>query len=403
MKLAIFFLDAIRFQDLNLTVTPFLGKMAAQGTSGPLETLLAYEGLAATLFTGTFPSEHGIWTRYYRDPEGSPFKWIRPLVPILSRIDSRSPRAGKPLRYGLMRLSNSMAGISYFPGIDDVPLGELAHMGVSLKRNLFEPGCFGRTPSLFDILRMSDISFHYFDHGVFDSDSDVQQRAISSRSTPDVSVVRFVDLDTASHTYGLGTPTMLESLKRTDLLVGRLVSEWRRRNPDLTVLCFADHGMVPVENTINVEKSLREAGFHPSHDFGMFLDSTMARFWGESATLSRIRTHLEGIDSGNLLSQDDLSRYHLPISPYWGDLIYLSSPGVVISPNFFDRAGKVRAMHGYDPATPGLDTIAILDDPQRNKPNRLDHVRMIDILPTALDLLGLHIPSYCHGKSMVNA
>src|SRR6266700_5181169 len=100
MKLAIFFLDAIRFQDLNLTVTPFLSKMAAQGTSGPLETLLAYEGLAATLFTGIFPSEHGIWTRYYRDPAGSPFKWIGPLAPVLDKIDISSPRATKPLRYG---------------------------------------------------------------------------------------------------------------------------------------------------------------------------------------------------------------------------------------------------------------------------------------------------------------
>src|SRR6266487_3077106 len=229
--LAIFFLDAIRFQDISPQNTPCLHRMISEGISGPLETLLAYEGLAATIFTGTLPSEHGIWTRYYRDPSRSPFKWIAPFAPILDKVDSSSSKASRLLRYSLMRISNTTAGISYFPGTDDVPLRELAHMSVSLKRNPYEPGCFGSTPSLFDIITQKGLSFRYFDHGFFDSDADVQRRALSSSSQADVSVVRFVDLDTASHTFGLGTKSMLESLEHTDSLVGRLVSEWRRKIP----------------------------------------------------------------------------------------------------------------------------------------------------------------------------
>ena len=59
-------------------------------------------------------------------------------------------------------------------------------------------------------------------------------------------------------------------------------------------------------------------------------------------------------------------------------------------------------MHGYDPATPGLDTIAILDSPRKNGPVHLQQIRMIDILPTALEILGLRMPSHCVGTSMLN-
>jgi len=401
-RLAIFFLDAIRFQDISPGNTPFLYKMTSQGISGPLKTLLAYEGLAATLFTGIFPSEHGIWTRYYRDPAGSPFKWIGPLAPVLDKIDISSPRATKPLRYGLMRVSNRLAGISYFPGIDEVPLRQLANMNVSLKRNLFEPRCFGEIPSLFDILRSNNLSFHYFDHGLFDSDTNVMRRAVSSNPRNDVAVIRLVDLDTASHEYGLGTPSMLRSLKQTDSLVGLLVAEFRKKSPDISVLCFADHGMIPVKNIVNVEEYLRRSAFDKSKDLGMFLDSTMARFWGDSESLHELETILDRSESGRVLSEEDLTHYHIPSSSSWGDLIFLTKPGLVISPNFFDRNGTVKAMHGYAPATPGLDTIAILDSPRKNGPVHLQQIRMIDILPTALEILGLRIPSHCVGTSMLN-
>lgn len=401
-RLAIFFLDAIRFRDVNPNNTPFLHRMTTEGISGPLGTLLAYEGLAATLFTGTFPSEHGIWTRYYRDPERSPFKWIGPFAPVLDKIDSTSSMASKALRYGLMRVSNALAGISYFPGVDEVPLTQLAGMNASLKRNLFEPGCFGRIPSLFDILQRNGLTFHYFDHGIFDSDATVQRRAVSSNLDEDVNVVRLVDLDTASHGYGLGTPSMLKSLRQTDSLVGQLVSSWRRKSPNLIVLCFADHGMIPVEGTVDVERALRNLHFRPTQSLGMFLDSTMARFWGDHDTLKQVRTVLEDLDSGTIMSEGDLSRYHLPTSPVWGNLIFLAKAGRVISPNFFDSHGQVKAMHGYDPATPGLDTIAILHRPGNTEPRHLSQVRMIDILPTALGVLGLEAPSHSQGTSMVN-
>src|SRR5260370_18570750 len=107
-KLVVFFLDAIRFQDMTVENTPFLARISHEGISGPLATLLAYEGLAATLFTGTYPTTHGVWTRYYADPGGSPFKWLRPIARWIDDLDGEHSFPAKVLRYVLIRLSNAL-------------------------------------------------------------------------------------------------------------------------------------------------------------------------------------------------------------------------------------------------------------------------------------------------------
>src|SRR5712692_3912795 len=403
-KLAIFFLDALRFQDLNAENTPFLASISREGVSGPLETLLAYEGLAATLFSGAYPSIHGIWTRYYSDPARSPFRWITPFARILKALDGSSSLISKAVRYEVMRLSELLAGQSYFPGIDEVPFRQLARMNFSLKRNLYEPGCFGIVPSLFDIFRKERVTFRYFDHHVLDSDSSVFRRALSAHVDEDVVVVRLVDLDTESHRFGLESLERIQALRRTDSYVEGIVTKWRRESPRLAVMCFADHGMVPVKHYLDVAGHLEAQGLQPFHDLNMFLDSTMARFWGEGEVLERVGTALAKLPVGKILSDSDKRLLHIPPSPSVGQVIFLLPPGYAIFPSFFETERQIRAMHGYDPRTPGLETIFVLQSPEAGAvPRKLARPRMVDIVPTTLELLGLRTPQYCEGSSLLGS
>lgn len=367
-----------------------------------MKTLLAFEGIAATLFTGTYPTRHGVWTRYRADATNSPFRWMTPFVPLLTRVADSKPVVSKALRYSTMQISNSLAHTSYFPGIDEVPLKQLVRMSFSLKKNLFEPGCF-TVPSLFDILRENAVSFRYIDHGLFDTDASVAHRAITSENLKDVMVVRMIDLDTASHNHGLDGPGRIRTLRETDGFVEKIVSAWRHGNPALAVVCFADHGMVPVKSSIDVEALLAQAGLNPFREFGMFLDSTMARFWGADTMLGQIRSSLERLECGRILSDEDFEQYKLPRSSVWGNVIFLMKPGFVISPNFFDRNGRVKAMHGYDPSTPGLETVIVLNWPGHISPRALGSARMIDLLPTVLDILDLRGPHELEGASLLGA
>ncbi len=135
----------------------------------------------------------------------------------------------------------------------------------------------------------------------------------------------------------------------------------------------------------------------------MFLDSTMARFWGDENVLERVRTVLLNLRCGRILSESDLRANHLPLSSIWGDMIFLLKPGFVISPSFFESRQPVKAMHGYDLSTPGLDSFVVLQSPRHAGPRRLLMSRAVDITPTALDLLGLDIPPYCEGHSLLKA
>jgi len=401
-QLAIFFLDALRYSDINSQNTPFLATTMREGLGGPLETLVAYEGIAATILTGTYPTRHGVWTRYYSDPESSPFKWVYPFAPVLEKLNgSLDSTRAKLVRYGIMRLSTFLAGISFFPGLDEVPLKQLSRLDFSIKKKLSEPKCFGNTPSLFDILLNNGLSYQYIDHDIFDTDKTVFKKAINKQLTQTVTMVRFVDLDTASHRYGIGSQGRNKVLKQTDHFVEKIVSKWKTYNPDLSVICFADHGMVKAEIFVDLERIISSTRLRPFQDYAMFLDSTMARFWAKTDVLDRIREKLSTLDFGIILSEKEKAAYHIPSSPRWGELIFLVNPSYVISPNFFEKVSHVKAMHGYDPATPGLDTILTVTSPKIREAKQYQSLKMVDILPTALDLLGLPTPSYCEGTSLI--
>src|SRR5207244_12747338 len=136
---------------------------------------------------------------------------------------------------------------------------------------------------------------------IFHTHPGVFERAVRTERDKDVDVVRLLGLDTASHRFGLGTKSALQVLKKTDNFVESIVSRWRERDPELAVLCFADHGMIPVKGSVDVARALMDAGLGPFEDCGMFLDSTMARVWGKEAILANVRRALDGRGDGEVL------------------------------------------------------------------------------------------------------
>lgn len=120
------------------------------------------------------------------------------------------------------------------------------------------------------------------------------------------------ELDDVAHKYGTKAKETIECIKRIDGMLSEL---------DFDVV-MSDHGMVDVKEAISVPVTNN-----------CFIDSTMARYWGECPNLPK----------GKFLKVDKK----------WGDHVFLAKPGVLISPNFWSK-DLVKAMHGYESGCNGF-------------------------------------------------
>lgn len=83
-------------------------------------------------------------------------------------------------------------------------------------------------------------------------------------------------------------------------------------------------------------------------------------------------------------------RLHIPSNDRkYGDLIFLAQPGVLISPNFFQGTMYVKGMHGFDPLYANDNHIIFLEGPGIPHINMKKKIRIIDIVPTILNILNI--------------
>ena len=104
-------------------------------------------------------------------------------------------------------------------------------------------------------------------------------------------------------------------------------------------LIFSDHGMVAVEKVVEVPIT-RDC----------FIDSDMARYWGEEKILAEIKKNLP-LDDGAILDWPDKQ---------FGELIFMARNGVLLYPNFFNKK-IVKGMHGYDGKHPDMLAFYVLN------------------------------------------
>ena len=112
---------------------------------------------------------------------------------------------------------------------------------------------------------------------------------------------------------------------------------------------MSDHGMAPVEKTIDIEKILsREANAKPLKDFVYYIGSTFASFWFfNNSAREEVMSILQKLRSyGRILSDEELTMLGISKELY-GHLIFALNEGIVFFPNFFQRRNIPKGMHGY--------------------------------------------------------
>ncbi len=409
MATLMLFLDAFKFEYLTKENVPFIHSLAKEGAYGNLHTLPGYH-IEYSILSGSYPTRHNVWAWFYNDPKNSAFSWLRNWRWLFHRLDKTplSNMARNFITY-YTSLRRYKKGKTRLLKINRLPLDKCTQFNISVDKSYVDRNSMC-VPTIFDIMRrkgMKYIASEWPIIGTHDStkvlvkgSSDAEKFRFLKESLKKDYGFRFChfwNLDSKMHKYGVDSPEVKKHLKDLDNWVKDLVTAAREKE-ETDVIIFSDHGMVPIEKAIDVQKliSSLDIGKHV-----IFPGSTIARVWLEDPKdKKKVMDALRSLKAGKVYDSSNIKELHIPYKrEYVGDVFFQLSPGIQISPNYFQDNETAKAMHGYSEHIPPLDGIFIING--RVKKKRFRDAELVDVAPTTLKLLGLDIPKTADGRSVI--
>lgn len=401
MKTLILFIDAFSFKDLRKENCPFLYSLAKEGASGNLTTVPAGYHIEYSMVSGCLPLKHNVWAWYYLNPKGS-FSKVKYIKKMLGKIkNERTKRLIIDYYVNFIRL---MSGKTRFLKTNKIPLSILENFDVSVDKMHFEHNPLP-VPTMFDVFRKNNIRYVGMEFpvvsdnkktGFYFSKGDVKELKIAEQKLRkyDIVYLHVWGLDSLEHKYGLHSKEALEYIKNID----SKIKEIAKRNRDMNIIIFSDHGGVNVKKTKDILSILKK------YDCNYFLGSTSSQIWLKNKDDSVKRQLKKELKAENYLVYDETNIEKELFIPYKrefvGDLLAYVKPGEQIYPDFFRNTAKVKSMHGYTEKKPELAGIFIMkmSDTKRKK---IHGMNLYDIAPTILKAMNLEIPKIWDGKPRI--
>ena len=389
---------------------PVLRGLAAEGASakGVISVLPSVTYPAhTTLITGVNPGVHGILNNGMFDPEGrsgNASNWYASAIKV-------------PTLPGAARSRGLTVGAVSWPvtvGMDidfHVPEFWRTNFGADHpETRMFLDAA--STPHLLEAVEIAQGK--PLPWRLTDADRLSIARFILKTHQPNLLLVHFVELDTAQHTTGPGSPESIATLERIDAYIGVLLQTLADGGlrEKTNVLIVSDHGFLPITKRLQVntlfkqEKLLEtdasgritrwDAYFYSTGGSGfVFLKDPK-----DQQMIARVKTMLETLraDPANgirtIWSHDEIVKMES-----FPDAVF----GIDMQSGFYTGGGHDgllggvsmndgRAMgggHGFDPRRPELHASLIVAGPNAKGRGSLDIVRMTQIAPTVARWLGV--------------
>lgn len=213
----------------------------------------------------------------------------------------------------------------------------------------------------------------------------------------------FHGADSKGHRNGPGAPQVAAALREQDRELGRLIAglEARQLAATTTLVIVSDHGMAPVERTVNLAGALKDAGVRARLLGGggfALLESS------DPSGAVRVARGL-GLEAWPRESTPP----ELPTeNPRFGDVVVVAPVGTAIVrqglrgtvKHLLAKGGMaLGGSHGHRPDHPSMRGIFVAwgaDVP----PAELGVVHALDVAPTVLTLLGIRPPEWMEGRPL---
>lgn len=298
-----------------------------------------------TILTGELPQDHGHFSSFYLDPDGSPFKKLSGLERVFPSFMNR----GRVRNY----LSKAIAWKNDYTGyfqIYGMPFSKLEKYNYLEKHDIYEAGgIVGGQEVLFDALnrkgwKVGRSNWKKNDqHNLKMCEQAVQQDDINFY------YLYLSEFDAHQHEHGALSDSSLSKLAWYEKQLRELISKARDRFETVELQLFSDHGMCNIEEYINLKEIVDKLDIC-SDNFDVIYDSTMARFWfHDESTKNRIKNALHRSGYGHWLSDEWLQEQGCYFNDAkFGTDIFLVTPGLLVCPSDMG-SHPMKGMHGYSP------------------------------------------------------
>jgi arylsulfatase A-like enzyme len=359
-------MDGLHPADLAATELPALDRMAREGARAermtpefPTNTFPNH----VSLVTGVSPERHGIVNNRFVDPERGPYSydsdptWLE-AEPLWSIVD----------RHGIVSASFHWVGSE-------------------------GPWRSGHGPR----------HWRPFDARTLESakvDQIIAWLTLPAAERPRLVTAWFHGPDAAGHRHGPRSPEALAALENQDAQLARLQAALDAADAwsETTLIVVSDHGMHPVDRSVNLQGLLDDAGIAGTvHGGGGFVTVDLARPADDLARALVVAREagLEAWPRGP--GPDGLSTRNRR----FGDLVALAPLGTVVRRDgLLERIRSVftGGGHGYRPSERSMAAVFLALGRGVSRGGQPQGVRSRDVAPTVLALLGVPIPDSMEGR-----
>jgi predicted AlkP superfamily pyrophosphatase or phosphodiesterase len=311
-----------------------------------LDTILGYSSACdPSIISGKLPSEHLMWSSFYYDPKGSPFKWTKALAVLPDSIFRRGR-----VRHYLSKLIKKVLGFTGYFQLYGVPFKYLPLFNYAEKKRIWEPGGLLRGETIFDELARRGIPHYVHDSAVSDETKLERLTADIETQRIEFAYCSLGKLDALMHAVGTRDPKVTDLIRWYDQEVRKLIATAEAHYDEVAWYVFTDHGMHDIIKGYDLIADIEKTGMRWNVDYVAFYDSTMARFWflSEAARI-QLTELLSHHAQGRILSDEELKNEGVLFEDrMYGELIFLMNPRIQMVPSFMG-VKQIKGMHGYHP------------------------------------------------------
>ena len=226
--------------------------------------------------------------------------------------------------------------------------------------------------------------------------------ALPDAQRPHMITLYFEDVDTYSHSDGVGTPRMISAVERVDSYLERLLDgiEESPLADKVTVIVVSDHGQTNyrgfapfvVDDVVDLDGV--HAVDHGSAAFLYFEQPDPVRAAAIAATINARWGRGQAVVPG-----DAPESWHLTTNSRFADVIVQADPEALVASSRDSMPEPSRGDHGWAPETKEMHGIFYAIGPRLPAGQRVPAIEVVDVYPLMLEILGLPMAEGIDGNA----